>query len=62
MLTESFVDCPYCGEGFSTEVDCSAGSFQFVEDCPVCCRPIEFDATIDLDGNLNTLAARRDDE
>ena len=36
------VDCPYCGEVFDTPVDTSAGSQHYIEDCPVCCRPIEF--------------------
>ena len=35
------VQCPYCGERFETAVDLSAGSFSYVEDCQVCCQPIE---------------------
>lgn len=32
--------CPYCGERITTSVDTSAASRQqYVEDCPVCCRP-----------------------
>ncbi len=32
--------CPACGETIDVRVDPSAGSFQeYVEDCPVCCRP-----------------------
>jgi len=36
------VQCPYCGEPFDTAVDSSSGSTSYIEDCPVCCRPIEF--------------------
>jgi transcription elongation factor Elf1 len=41
MLELITIDCPYCGESFSTQVDLSAGSQRYVEDCAVCCRPIE---------------------
>lgn len=38
----SFIDtrCPYCGEPISLLVDESAGDQQYIEDCQVCCRPI----------------------
>ena len=35
------VQCPYCGEPIEMQVDRSAGSQAYVEDCSVCCRPIE---------------------
>jgi hypothetical protein len=41
------VECPYCGEGFETAVDLSAGSFSHVEDCQVCCQPIELAGEVD---------------
>jgi len=62
MLEDCAVDCPYCGETISTSVDCSGGSHDFIEDCAVCCRPIEFRAEIGDDGRLVALTARRDDE
>jgi hypothetical protein len=32
--------CPYCGEEVEVTVDdLGASSEQYVEDCPVCCRP-----------------------
>ena len=32
--------CPHCGEEVDTSPDPGAGeSQQYVEDCPVCCRP-----------------------
>lgn len=36
------VQCPYCGEPFDTAVDPSSGPASYIEDCQVCCRPIEF--------------------
>lgn len=47
MLEMITIDCPYCGESFSTQVDLSAGSQNYVEDCAVCCRPIRFVAVYD---------------
>lgn len=35
------VTCPYCGESIEIMVDESEGTAAYVEDCPVCCRPIE---------------------
>ena len=32
--------CPYCGELVDIQIDEGGGSRQqYVEDCPVCCRP-----------------------
>lgn len=62
LLEEYAIDCPYCGESLIVNVDCSAGSNDFIEDCAVCCRPIELHAEVDGDGQLLSLNARRDDE
>jgi hypothetical protein len=62
MLNDTRIECPYCGEDFDTLVDCSAGSQRYIEDCPVCCSPIEFQAEVDGEGNLITLTTRRDDD
>ncbi|MAB79609.1 MAG: CPXCG motif-containing cysteine-rich protein [Planctomycetes bacterium] len=38
---EAFYLCPACGEEIGIPVDLSGGSEQeYVEDCPVCCRPV----------------------
>jgi hypothetical protein len=41
-LQSRSVQCPYCGESFDTVIDPSGGSTSYIEDCQVCCRPIEF--------------------
>ncbi len=56
------LDCPYCGECFETAVDCSGGSQQYIEDCPVCCRPIEFRLEVGSDGEILSLVTHRDDD
>ena len=53
------VGCPYCGERFETPVDLTAGSFRYVEDCQVCCQPIELCGEVGADGMLERCAAGR---
>ncbi|HXQ31994.1 MAG TPA: CPXCG motif-containing cysteine-rich protein [Steroidobacteraceae bacterium] len=53
------VVCPYCGESFHTPVDLTAGSFSYVEDCQICCQPIELDGRLAEDGTLVSLVVRR---
>lgn len=33
--------CPFCGEAISVLLDLSIKNQTFVEDCEVCCRPME---------------------
>jgi transcription elongation factor Elf1 len=33
--------CPHCGERISMVLDLSVASQSYVEDCEVCCNPIE---------------------
>ena len=53
------VQCPYCGERFETAVDLSAGSFSYVEDCQICCQPIELAGVVDEAGALVEVVASR---
>lgn len=55
------VQCPYCGEAFDTAVDPSAGSASYIEDCQVCCQPIEFALDVGDDGTLRSVETRRSD-
>jgi hypothetical protein len=38
---EHFFACPYCWEQISMVLDLSVKSQTFIEDCEVCCHPIE---------------------
>jgi hypothetical protein len=40
-LVEIDVVCPYCGEVFQTMADTTQGNHTTIEDCVVCCRPIQ---------------------
>ena len=42
----SFYLCPHCGEEVDTDPDPGGGTEQeYIEDCPVCCRPNRIVAT-----------------
>lgn len=62
MLEFVTITCPYCGEGFETNVDTSAGSTAYVEDCAVCCKPIEITLRLDENDGLIEVKARGGDE
>ncbi len=55
------VDCPYCGESFDAVVEPLDGDQQYIEDCSVCCRPIEFSVNA-LDTDNITVTTQRDDD
>ncbi len=44
-MNEHFFQCPYCWEEISMLLDVSVSSQTYVEDCEVCCNPIEISAT-----------------
>ena len=41
-MLEHFFQCPYCWEEVSMLLDTSVTDQTYVEDCEVCCNPIEF--------------------
>ena len=45
-LEERGIECPYCGETISVLLDRSIPHQTYVEDCPVCCRPIVLDVVV----------------
>jgi hypothetical protein len=62
MLEAITLHCPYCGERFNSSVDCSTGSQSYVEDCAICCRPIEVHVRIADDGELLDVRTATDRE
>jgi len=51
--------CPWCGERLETRVDMTADEAEYVEDCQVCCRPIEFSIERADGGPLSAVGVRR---
>ena len=45
-MLESYFTCPYCWENQIKMVDPSLLTQTFIEDCEVCCNPIEFHISI----------------
>ncbi len=62
MVETVVIHCPYCGEAFETVADPSGGSQSYVEDCAVCCRPIEIALSVDDEGNLDGIRTKTDRE
>lgn len=46
-MEEYFFDCPYCWEQISMLLDTSIAQQQYIEDCEVCCNPIQITVGID---------------
>ncbi|MDG1063714.1 MAG: CPXCG motif-containing cysteine-rich protein [Flavobacteriaceae bacterium] len=42
-MIEHYFTCPYCWEEQLKLLDISVTQQSFIEDCEVCCNPIEFD-------------------
>ena len=55
---EYFFTCPYCWEQISMVLDTSVTTQTYVEDCEVCCHPIEVhyvtegDAILDFEARV----------
>jgi len=60
-LKEHRVGCPYCGESLEVLIDPSDAGQHYIEDCQVCCKPINFLVSEDYDGEL-TVNVFSDDE
>lgn len=61
MLDSSEIFCPYCGESMQIDIDISAGTQDYIEDCQVCCRPMEIHLQLDSEADF-IVEVRRDDE
>jgi hypothetical protein len=60
-LQETAIGCPYCGEQISLLIDGSAAPQQYIEDCEICCRPIEIHLSIDSDGQIAVTASHENE-
>lgn len=58
---EQTQSCPYCGEEVEVQADAvGPSSEQYVEDCPVCCRP--WNVSVSRDGEEVFVSLGRDDD
>ena len=54
------ITCPYCGEQLEILIDISAGRQEYIEDCQVCCAPIEIAIELTTSGQLLGIQCKRD--
>jgi len=46
---EHFFSCPYCWQTISMVLDMSVPDQTYIEDCEVCCQPIEIVYTVEAE-------------
>ena len=61
VVQEIWICCPYCGEHITLLADTSVEEQQYIEDCQVCCRPMEIHVNVSADGRCQ-LEARAENE
>ncbi len=49
MQEEYTYTCPYCWQRVTALIDLSVEEQSYVEDCEVCCRPIQIDYQTDFE-------------
>jgi transcription elongation factor Elf1 len=54
LLSEERARCPFCGEAISVLVDLSVTEQSYIEDCQVCCRPMQISVDVE-NGELQSL-------
>jgi len=55
-MEEHFFQCPYCWEEISMLLEPSISEQQYIEDCEVCCRPIQIE--FNFNKELQSFSAR----
>jgi len=60
-LVTSSVQCPYCWEVIDVLLDCSVNEQSYIEDCQVCCRPINFSVSVDEYDEVSVMVSHEDE-
>jgi len=60
IMKSATINCPYCGESLEILIDNSYGDHEYIEDCQVCCSPIEISAQFSSNGELSLVNCKRD--
>lgn len=61
QLVTHNIECPYCDQNIELLIDCSVAHQQYIEDCQVCCRPIELTVRVDREGAANVVAVHENE-
>ena len=59
-LKQVAIDCPYCGETIDILIECSIPYQSYIEDCQVCCRPINLNVVVDEEAEPVVTATHED--
>ena len=51
------IQCPHCGESIEVDVEPMAEDQSFIEDCSVCCKPIQY-TVVPSDEGVEVTAAK----
>lgn len=46
-MIEHYFNCPHCWQNQLKIIDPSLGEQSFIEDCEVCCNPLEFNLSVE---------------
>lgn len=60
-MEECFFTCPYCWEDISMLIDHSVPHQSYIEDCEVCCNPIQITVSI-FEDSLESFSAKSIDQ
>ena len=52
-MIEHYFDCPHCWKTQLKMIDPSVDEQNFIEDCEVCCNPLEFNLSV-MNNNLES--------
>ncbi len=55
-MEEKYIQCPHCWERISMLIDFSVDEQSYVEDCEICCNPLEIKVLIE-DGQVISIEA-----
>lgn len=56
------VQCPHCWQSYAIRVDLTLGRQMQIEDCPLCCHPLELHIEPSADGRDAQVTAQRLDQ
>ena len=48
-IAERRIHCPFCAESMTILLDLSAGDQSYIEDCQICCQPMQISFESDCD-------------
>lgn len=55
------LQCPWCAEPYGSMLDLTDASRSYIEDCQICCRPIEVQLEVSERGELERVSTLRVD-